>query len=71
MEQNEKERRAFGNKIIGTWYCTKCTHRIFPGELKADEDSFEWSNESKSLHDGAIGPHCKECGAPMDYDEAA
>lgn len=70
MERNEKEKRAFGNPLIGTWYCQKCSYTIFPRRLKIEEDLFVWSNESSSLHNGAIGPHCKKCGAPMDYDDA-
>lgn len=70
MGHNEKEKRVFGNTLIGTWYCPKCSYTIFPRRLKIDEDLFVWSNKSSSLRNGAIGPHCKKCDTPMDYDEA-
>lgn len=63
--------RAFGEPIVGTWYCKLCGYHIFPNELKRLEDTFLWSNKSETLIKPAVGPHCKKCNTPMDYDESA
>ena len=63
-----KEKRVFGNIIVGTWFCSKCDYRIFPNQLKNTEDFFTWSNPGNK--DFTV-PHCRKCDALMDYDEAA
>lgn len=65
-----KELRTFGDVIVGTWYCPSCEYHIFPNKLKKLEDSFTWSNKNNELIKPAIGPHCKKCNIPMNYDEA-
>lgn len=68
-EENTK-RKAFGNPIIGIWYCPSCHYSIFPNELEKLKNSFTWSDNSKSVLENFTGPHCKECNVPMEYDES-
>lgn len=64
-------RKAFGNPLIGTWYCPNCQYTIFPNELEKLKNSFKWSSKSTSTLKGFVGPCCKDCDTPMEYDEAA
>lgn len=63
------KKKAFGNPLVGTWYCPKCRYTIFPNKLKKQKNSFVWSDKNASTLGGFVGPHCKSCGTPMEYDE--
>lgn len=69
MKKERPTRKMFGNPIVGTWFCPVCSYQIYPNSLEKSKDSFTWSNSSKSVSEGFVGPHCKKCGTPMEYDE--
>jgi len=62
-----EDKKAFGDAIIGEWFCSKCGYYIFPRQLRERQDRYTWIKDIKT---GYFKPACPECKTPLQYDGA-